>query len=92
MNNRFEELKKNVLNWAEEKGIFEKGTPIAQAGKTLEEATEILVGIAKDDKEEIIDSLGDTLVTIIIQLKCKELIFWIVLRLLIMLLQKERVS
>ena len=67
MNNRFEELKKNVLNWAEEKGIFEKGTPIAQAGKTLEEATEILVGIAKDDKEEIIDALGDTLVTIIIQ-------------------------
>jgi len=67
MNNRFEELKKNVLNWAEEKGIFEKGTPEAQAWKTLEEAQEILDGIITENKEEIIDGIGDTLVTLIIQ-------------------------
>ena len=64
---KFEELKKNVINWAIEKGIFEKGTPEAQAWKTLEEAQEILDGIITENKEEIIDGVGDTLVTLIIQ-------------------------
>lgn len=67
MENRFNELEKKVLIWAEEKGILEKGTPLAQAEKTLEEAQEIKDGILNSDKEEIIDGLGDTLVTIIIQ-------------------------
>jgi len=64
---KFEELKKNVISWATEKGIFEKGTPEAQAWKTLEEAQEILDGIITENKEEIIDGIGDTLVTLIIQ-------------------------
>jgi len=64
---KFEELKKNVINWAAEKGIFEKGTPEAQAWKTLEEAQEILDGIITENKEEIIDGIGDTIVTLIIQ-------------------------
>jgi NTP pyrophosphatase (non-canonical NTP hydrolase) len=67
MENRFNELEKKVLLWAEEKGILEKGTPLAQAEKTLEEAQEIKDGIEDGNKEEIIDGLGDTLVTIIIQ-------------------------
>jgi NTP pyrophosphatase (non-canonical NTP hydrolase) len=65
--NRFEELRLKVLSWATEKGIFEKGTPEAQAWKTLEEAQEILDGILNKNKEEVEDGLGDTLVTIIIQ-------------------------
>ena len=64
---KFEELKKNVISWATEKGIFEKGTPEAQAWKTLEEAQEILDGIITENKEEIVDGIGDTLVTLIIQ-------------------------
>ena len=64
---KFEELKKNVINWAAEKGIFEKGTPEAQAWKTLEEAQEILDGIITENKEEVIDGIGDTIVTLIIQ-------------------------
>ena len=64
---KFEELKKNVINWATEKGIFEKGTPEAQAWKTLEEAQEILDGIITENKEEVVDGIGDTLVTLIIQ-------------------------
>lgn len=63
----FEEARVLVLDWAHEKGIFDKGTPVAQAGKTLEEATEIIVAIAKNDIPEIIDGIGDTLVTLIIQ-------------------------
>lgn len=65
--NRFEDLRLKVIEWASKKGIFEKGTPEAQAWKTLEEAQEIVDGILNKNKEEIEDGLGDTLVTLIIQ-------------------------
>lgn len=63
----YNELEALVIAWAHQKGIFEKGTPIAQAGKTMEECTELMVAVAFDNKEEIEDALGDILVTIIIQ-------------------------
>jgi len=65
--NRFEDLRLKVIEWASKKGIFEKGTPEAQAWKTLEEAQEVLDGILNQDKEEILDGIGDTIVTLIIQ-------------------------
>lgn len=68
----YNELEALVIAWAEQKGIFDKGTPIAQAGKTMEECTELMVAIAFDNKEEIIDALGDILVTIIIQAEMQE--------------------
>jgi len=58
--------KQNVLDWAKEKGILDKATPIAQAEKTLEEANELIEAIKADDKAEIKDALGDIMVTIII--------------------------
>ena len=58
--------KQNVLDWAKEKGILDKATPIAQAEKTLEEVNELIEAIKADDKAEIKDALGDILVTIII--------------------------
>lgn len=58
--------KQNVLDWAKEKGILDKSTPIAQAEKTLEEAHELIDAIKSDNKPEIKDALGDILVTIII--------------------------
>lgn len=61
------ELEALVLAWAEQKGILQNGTTIAQAGKTMEECTELMVAIARRDDDEIIDALGDILVTIIIQ-------------------------
>ena len=63
----YQELETLVLAWAEEKGILQNGTTIAQAGKTMEECTELIMAIAKSDKAETIDALGDILVTIIIQ-------------------------
>ena len=63
----YSELEALVIAWAAQKGILEKGTPIAQAGKTMEECTELMVAIAYDNKEEVVDALGDILVTIIIQ-------------------------
>ena len=40
---------------------------MSQAEKTHEEVLELISAIDEDDKEEIVDALGDILVTIIIQ-------------------------
>ena len=70
------ELECAVENWAEEKGILDKdqgpdnaATPMSQALKTLEEVTELCTAINSDDREEIIDAMGDIMVTLIIQAK-----------------------
>lgn len=67
MSKSYKELESLVIIWAKEKGIFEKGTPYAQCEKTQEEVFELKSAIMFADKEEIIDALGDILVTIIIQ-------------------------
>ena len=64
---KYNELEALVISWAEQKGIFEKGNPEAQCDKTFEEVTELSAAIYENNKEEIIDALGDILVTIIIQ-------------------------
>jgi len=64
---KYNELEALVIAWAEQKGIFEKGNPEAQCEKTFEEVTELSAAIYENNKEEIIDALGDILVTIIIQ-------------------------
>jgi len=63
----YNELEALVLAWAEQKGIMQNGTPIAQCFKTLEEVHELQDAIVNNDREEVIDALGDILVTIIIQ-------------------------
>ena len=64
---KYNELESLVIAWATQKGILEKGTPAAQCDKTLEEVYELHEAIKNNDREEIIDALGDILVTIIIQ-------------------------
>jgi NTP pyrophosphatase (non-canonical NTP hydrolase) len=79
---RYKELEPLVIEWAKEKGILEKATPLAQARKTEEEVNELLEacvaqhggfatftnskGKLVSTEEEILDALGDILVTIII--------------------------
>ena len=72
MNRDFFELEVCVQQWAKEKGIFEKGTPLKQALKTLEEVTELLNAIADNDEAEIEDAIGDILVTLIILAEMQE--------------------
>jgi NTP pyrophosphatase (non-canonical NTP hydrolase) len=67
------ELECAVETWAEEKGILEKATPMAQALKTLEECTEFCTAVNKNDVPEIIDAMGDIMVTLIIQAKMQGL-------------------
>jgi NTP pyrophosphatase (non-canonical NTP hydrolase) len=64
---KYNELESLVVAWATQKGILDKGTPEAQCDKTLEEVFELHNAIKNNDREEIIDALGDILVTIIIQ-------------------------
>jgi len=54
-----------VMQWAQARGIYENGTALGQASKTLEEACELLIAVAKDDKAEIADAIGDVMVTLV---------------------------
>lgn len=67
------ELECAVEQWAEEKEILSKATPMAQALKTLEECTELGVAVNNNDRAEIIDAMGDIMVTLIIQAKMQGL-------------------
>lgn len=63
----YNELEALVIAWAEQKEILKKGTHLAQVQKTFEEVDELESAIRDENREEIIDALGDILVTIIIQ-------------------------
>lgn len=61
----FADLVHLVNQWADEKGIHEKGNCFTQLIKTNEEVSELLVAINNSDTEEIKDAIGDILVTLI---------------------------
>jgi NTP pyrophosphatase (non-canonical NTP hydrolase) len=63
------ELECLIENWAKEKGILDKATPLKQAMKTQEEVTELCNAIIDDNRDEIKDAIGDIVVTLIIQAK-----------------------
>ena len=59
----YQELEAKVLEWASEKGILEKATPLAQAKKTLEEVNELIFALTLKDKydvEELESFSGET--------------------------------
>ena len=81
----FEQLEELVVQWADDKGILEKATPLAQIYKTEEEVDETKEAITYQSmgketytnskgkecntNEEILDGFGDILVTVIIGCK-----------------------
>jgi NTP pyrophosphatase (non-canonical NTP hydrolase) len=69
----YTELETAVEQWAEDKGILSKATPMAQALKTLEETTELCNAVNANDRAEIVDAMGDIMVTLIIQAKMQNL-------------------
>ena len=58
------EIFKNIRTWAEQKGIFEKGDVKTQYVKLQEEAGELAKALLNNDKEEIIDAIGDCVVVL----------------------------
>lgn len=67
------DLKILVEGWADNKGILEHGKPMKQLLKTLEEITELHTAIEDDNLEEIIDAIGDVVVTLVIYTKMKSI-------------------
>ena len=62
-----DKLINNVIQWADDKGILEKSTPLHQHVMSQEEVNELLEAIVNSDREETIDAIGDIIVTLIIQ-------------------------
>lgn len=63
---RIDELNKKIIEWAKEREIDKKGTIQGQAIKTIEEMSELIKGICKDNVDLIKDSIGDVYVTLVI--------------------------
>jgi NTP pyrophosphatase (non-canonical NTP hydrolase) len=58
------------LKWAAQRNLIgphAKATPHGQVCKTLEEATELLDAINRNDLHDIRDAIGDVYVTLVIQ-------------------------
>ena len=53
-----------IRNWANERGLYEKGDPKTQYIKLMEETGEIGRAILKNDTEQIIDGIGDAVVVL----------------------------
>ena len=68
-----EELIDDVRRWGKEKGILSSGNPVAQSKKFLEEAGEVMLAVGADNDLEIMDGIGDTLVTLIMLSELKEM-------------------
>ena len=55
----------SIRNWAEKRGIYEKGDPKTQYLKLQEECGELAQALLKDKPREIIDALGDIVVVLV---------------------------
>ena len=62
---RFEQFQQNVQRWATERGIYEHSTALAQALKAVSEVGELCDAVIKNDRDALIDSIGDSAVTLI---------------------------
>ena len=60
------ELIDNVISWAEHKNLVRYENRFAQACKFGEEGGELFAAVGRADKDKLKDSIGDTLVTLII--------------------------
>lgn len=58
-------LELEIIRWGENRGIIKNGKAISQAIKTLEETTELLDAINKNNLAETKDAVGDIVVTLI---------------------------
>ena len=53
-----------IRAWAKERGIYDKGDTKTQLIKLYEEAGELSQGVLKDNKDDIIDAIGDCVVVL----------------------------
>lgn len=53
-----------IRDWAQARGIYEKGDPKTQYIKLLEESGELAKAILKNDDKEFVDAIGDCVVVL----------------------------
>lgn len=59
-------LVSNVIGWADDKNLIDKEKSTKQMLKVMEEVGETASALAKGDRDELIDGIGDVFVTLII--------------------------
>lgn len=62
---KFEQLEDAVIDWADDRGIYEHSTPEMQMLKAVSEMGELADAIAKQHHEALQDAVGDVLVCLI---------------------------
>jgi len=67
VNYTLDELENKVIFWGHEKGILPNGQASKQFSKTLEEVSELCSAIEANDHDEVVDAIGDIVVTLILQ-------------------------
>ena len=53
-----------IREWAQQRGLYEKGDPKTQALKLVEEMGELVQAILKQDQPEFEDAIGDCVVVL----------------------------
>jgi len=61
-----EKLVQEVIQWGKEKNIVKKENSYKQFCKVVEEVAEVGTALNNKDKEELIDAIGDSTVTLIL--------------------------
>jgi phosphoribosyl-ATP pyrophosphohydrolase len=63
----FADVENKIEMWGYDRGIIQNGKPMGQAIKTLEETTELVDAIHRNDRAAVIDAIGDVGVTLLMQ-------------------------
>ena len=54
----------SIRSWADNRGLYDQGDPKTQLIKLYEETGELAQALLKDNKEDIIDAIGDSVVVL----------------------------
>jgi NTP pyrophosphatase (non-canonical NTP hydrolase) len=60
-------IENKVLDWASDRNILQGSDAQSQFQKTLEETMELYHAIEETNRDEVLDAIGDIIVTLIIQ-------------------------
>jgi NTP pyrophosphatase (non-canonical NTP hydrolase) len=70
---KMKDLNDKIIQWAEDRGIFEKSSPIKQQRKTVEEMGELFEAVNKGNTDDIKMEIGDVYVTLALQAKMQDI-------------------
>lgn len=62
---KFDVFERNVMGWADARGIYKYGTEDGQWFKAVEELGELAAGIARNRPLDILDAIGDVAVCLV---------------------------